>query len=158
MAVARWSSTLMVPHRHKPQQCLNISKLMYTCLQTSLTSSPTPNAIASIVQSFIETVGVPTVMRWRRAAMNNNWLLTQSGNLPGPSNNNLPTVPNPVTPSSSYYIFPGRLHGSLQTASQLPPSGSHTSSLHSQLRGLQGSQTQSQRMRQTEMGMEIGIL
>lgn len=101
------------------------------------------DAIASIVQSFIETVGVPTVMRWRRAAMNNNWSLTQSGNLPAPSTNNLPTVPNPVTPSLSYYIFPGRPHGSLQTTSQPPPSGSHTSSLHTQPGGLQGSQAPS---------------
>ena len=34
--------------------------------------------IANIVQSFIETIGVPTVMRWRRAASNNNWSLTQT--------------------------------------------------------------------------------
>lgn len=70
-------------------------------------------AIAQIVQSFIETIGVPTVMRWRRAASNNNWSLTQSGGVPVPSTHNLPLVPNPTMPTSSYYIFPGRPYGSL---------------------------------------------
>lgn len=84
------------------------------------------STIASIVQSFIETLGVPTVMHWQQAAVNNNWSLTQTGNLPVPSINDLPVIPNPTTPSSLYYIFPGRPYGSLQMVSQLNNS-SHSS-------------------------------
>src|ERR1700683_1024869 len=76
--------------------------------------------IANIVQSFIEAIGVPTVMRWRRAASNNNWSLTQlpSGGLPVPSAPNLPLIPHPTLPMSSYYIFPSRPYGSLHVDGQ----------------------------------------
>jgi len=83
--------------------------------------------IANIVQSFIEAIGVPTVMRWRRAASNNNWSLTQppSGGLPAPSAPNLPLIPHATLPTSSYYIFPGRPYGSLHVDGQ--PSSPDTS-------------------------------
>jgi hypothetical protein len=76
--------------------------------------------IANIVQSFIETLGVPTVLRWRRAATNNNWSLTQPGGRPVPSASNLPLIPDPVTPSSSYYVFPGRPYGPVPNVHQPP--------------------------------------
>jgi hypothetical protein len=86
--------------------------------------------IANIVQTFIESIGVPTVMRWRRAASNNNWSLTQtqSGGLPAPSPLNLPLIPNPTTPTSSYYIFPGHPYRSLQLNKPSSPSDLRSSS------------------------------
>jgi hypothetical protein len=85
--------------------------------------------IARIVQSFIEAVGVPTVMRWRRAAVSNGWSLsqTQSGIYSTPAMTHLPLIPEPVRPTSSYYVFPGRPYGSLQSTTQHSSSDTHPS-------------------------------
>jgi hypothetical protein len=77
-------------------------------------------SITNIIQSYIEAIGVPTVMRWRHAASNNNWSLMQPplGGLPAPSAPNLPLIPHPTLPTSSYYIFPGHPYGSLHVYGQ----------------------------------------
>lgn len=75
-------------------------------------------SVARAVQTFIEGVGVPTVMRWRRAAEHNGWSLTQKGHDVTPSPQVLPLIPPPISNTSSYYVFPGRPYGSL---SQSPP-------------------------------------
>lgn len=41
------------------------------------------------------------------------------GNLPAPSTNNLPLIPDPTKPTSSYYVFPSRPYGSLRSTAQL---------------------------------------
>lgn len=87
-------------------------------LLSEFTDSHKP--IAQIVQTFIEAIGVPTVMRWRNAAQNNSWSLTQTGPLHTPNTEHLAIIPAPVTPMSSYYIFPGRPYGSLSTISRSP--------------------------------------
>jgi hypothetical protein len=72
--------------------------------------------IARIVQSFIENVGVPTVIRWRHAVTALGWKLkNQSKTTPTPSQ--LPLIPDPTLPTSAHYIFPGRPYGSFPTVS-----------------------------------------
>jgi hypothetical protein len=83
--------------------------------------------IAHIVQSFIEAVGVPTVIRWRRAAALNGWSLSQTGNFPIPSLSHLPLIPEPTKPTSSYYVFPGRPYGSFQPTTQHSSENPHAS-------------------------------
>jgi hypothetical protein len=70
------------------------------------------HAIAMIVQTFIESIGVPVVTRWTRAAHNRGWPLNQRGPIMSPSSHFPQLVPNPVTPSSAHYIFCGRPYGS----------------------------------------------
>ncbi|KAJ7790277.1 hypothetical protein B0H14DRAFT_2626171 [Mycena olivaceomarginata] len=79
-------------------------------------------AIATIVQLFIEHVGVPTVEAWTRRALARNWPLTQPGSngLHVPVNPaTLPLIPNPA-PSSAYYVFRGRAAGYVPTG-PFPP-------------------------------------
>ncbi|KAJ7804428.1 hypothetical protein B0H14DRAFT_3774439, partial [Mycena olivaceomarginata] len=74
-------------------------------------------AIATIVQLFIEHVGVPTVEAWTRRALARNWPLTQPGStgLHVPVNPaTLPLIPNPA-PRSAYYVFRGRAAGYVPT-------------------------------------------
>lgn len=66
--------------------------------------------IATIVQLFLEHVGVPTVASWTHRARACNWSLTQSGNIPAPSGGFLPLIPNP-SPHTSHYVFRGHLAG-----------------------------------------------
>jgi hypothetical protein len=97
--------------------------------------------IAQIVQSFIEVVGVPTVIRWRRAAVSTGWSLSQqqSGTYSTPSNVHLPLIPAPIQPTSSYYIFPGRPSGSLQSVSEPSSPDTHFSVLSGTHENSQGS-------------------
>lgn len=88
-------------------------------------------SIARIVQTFIEVAGVPTVMRWRSAAQNSGWSLTQVGLPATPNSTTLPTIPPPITPMSSYYVFPGRPYGSLQPSTSLVHHPSPSPSVHS---------------------------
>jgi hypothetical protein len=86
-------------------------------------------AIATIVQLFIEHVGVPTVESWTRRALARNWPLTQPGSngLHVPVNPaTLPLIPNPA-PRSSYYLFRGHAAGYVPTAPDDPPSSSQAS-------------------------------
>ncbi|KAJ6573765.1 hypothetical protein DFH09DRAFT_1311849 [Mycena vulgaris] len=73
----------------------------------------THQALAGIVQSFIEHVGIPTAADWRRRAAYI-WSMTQVGHLP---TIRLPTalIPAPTGALSAYYIFPGRPESSLTT-------------------------------------------
>jgi hypothetical protein len=73
----------------------------------------THSTIASIVQTFIESVGIPTVNRWATAARNLGWSLTQRGPVITPSTYYPQLVPSPVSPTSAHYIFRGRPYGSL---------------------------------------------
>ena len=72
-------------------------------------------SIAHIVQSFIENIGVPTVMRWRRAVTSLGWKLRdQSESTRTPLH--LPLIPDATFPSSAHYVFTGRPYGSFETA------------------------------------------
>jgi hypothetical protein len=78
--------------------------------------------IATIVQLFIEHVGIPTVSRWKESATKLGWPLSQEGPRFYSSRATLPLIPPPTSPSSSYYIFPGRVAGSLSMTE--PPASS----------------------------------
>ncbi|KAJ7473508.1 hypothetical protein FB451DRAFT_1249411, partial [Mycena latifolia] len=94
----------------------------HICIPPSfLTENPASHAaIASIVQSFIEDVGIPTAAAWTRKAHARGWSLTQQpGNLPVLVPDHLmPLIPTPA-PRSSYYIFPGCV--AAPVAGALPP-------------------------------------
>ncbi|KAK7016038.1 hypothetical protein R3P38DRAFT_2543191 [Favolaschia claudopus] len=83
--------------------------------------------IAKIVQSFIESVGVPTIQQWRQDALTRNWPMTQTGT--GSSRNPASPViiPTPA-PNSAHYKFLGRPPGVLDTllAAPAPAPGSAT--------------------------------
>ena len=73
-------------------------------------------AIAQIVQSFIEVVGIPTIHHWTCAAKNHGWLLCQAGHVHtqlAPST--CPLVPSPL-PGTSHYYFYGHPYGSLSNS------------------------------------------
>ncbi|KAJ7500263.1 hypothetical protein B0H11DRAFT_2225809 [Mycena galericulata] len=68
--------------------------------------------IAQIVQTFIESVGVPTVLNWTANALLRNWPLTQGGRPPAP--NDIPPntlIPTPKYAGSAHYVFHGRHAG-----------------------------------------------
>src|ERR1700675_2390084 len=67
-------------------------------------------SIARIVQTFIEDFGIPTIARWKKAAIALGWKLGQSGALPIINPSELPLVP---TSATSSYIFSGRPFSSL---------------------------------------------
>ncbi|KAJ7783594.1 hypothetical protein DFH07DRAFT_948615 [Mycena maculata] len=70
------------------------------------------HAIAQIAQSFIESIGVPTVRQWTANAAHANWHLNQTDDAPAPnevSDNTL--VPAPVHRHAAHYIFRGRHAG-----------------------------------------------
>ncbi|KAJ7291870.1 hypothetical protein C8J57DRAFT_1212290 [Mycena rebaudengoi] len=81
-------------------------------------------AIAHIVQTFIEHVGLPTVNRWTRGARALNWSLTQSGVAATPHQPSARLVPAPRA-GTSHYIFHGR---PWQNLDPLPTSRPATSS------------------------------
>jgi hypothetical protein len=68
--------------------------------------------IARIVQTFLESVGVPTVQKWRANANARGWPLTQPG--PGAHVNAPSTtlIPQPA-PNSAHYKFLGRPVGAI---------------------------------------------
>jgi hypothetical protein len=64
--------------------------------------------IASIVQMFIESVGIPTINRWTAAAKNHlNFPLTMSGNSRAPVKSYTSFIPPPVKAGQAHYIFQG---------------------------------------------------
>ena len=69
--------------------------------------------IAKLVQSLIETISIHTVSRWRQAAIGLDWSLTQAGHWSLPGTADLLLIPDPVSSTSSHYIFLGRPYGSL---------------------------------------------
>jgi hypothetical protein len=64
--------------------------------------------IANIVQSYIESVGVPTVIKWKADASRHGWPLTWSGPAPQPNKPSDALIPAPQYSGSSHYIFRGR--------------------------------------------------
>lgn len=69
--------------------------------------------IATIVQNFIEEIGVPTVNWYTAAGRKFGWAFTQNRGYAIPSSPNLPLIPPPAKPSSAHYVFRGRPYGSL---------------------------------------------
>lgn len=64
-------------------------------------------AIAHIVQTFIEHVGIPTVARWKRAAHTRGWSLSQSGHATAAHPPAAQLIPVPSS-GTTHYIFWGR--------------------------------------------------
>ena len=83
--------------------------------------------IAAIVQAVIETIGIPTVKRWREAALGMGWSLSQKGHVSTPSEHFPYLIPPPVNPGSASYIFRGRKYGSLPLLIPSPEDSSTTS-------------------------------
>jgi hypothetical protein len=89
-------------------------------------------AITTIIQLFIEHVGVPMVQAWTCRTLACNWPLTQPGSngLHVPVNPvTLPLIPDPA-PWSAYYLFRGCAAGYVPiapVASPGPPSSSQNS-------------------------------
>ncbi|KAJ7692022.1 hypothetical protein B0H14DRAFT_3531663 [Mycena olivaceomarginata] len=78
-----------------------------------LANHPTSHpAIARIAQTFIESVGVPTVRDWYNNARRLGWPLTQSGFGPTPNANSPELIPS-SRPGTSHYRFFGRPVGAL---------------------------------------------
>ncbi|KAJ6544874.1 hypothetical protein DFH09DRAFT_1321730 [Mycena vulgaris] len=75
-------------------------------------------SIARIAQLFIESVGVPTVQKWRNNANRRGWPLTQPGPVPMPNTNSPILIPQPDH-GTTHYKFKGRPIGGLDTI--LPP-------------------------------------
>ncbi|KAJ7088985.1 hypothetical protein C8R44DRAFT_892605 [Mycena epipterygia] len=69
--------------------------------------------IAKIVQTFIESVGIPTVQQWRDKANRRGWSLTQSGPGAHPNAASSVLIPAPSPPNSAHYKFNGRPFGIL---------------------------------------------
>ncbi|KAF8874790.1 hypothetical protein BD779DRAFT_1678569 [Infundibulicybe gibba] len=70
------------------------------------------NSICDIIQIFTEKIGVPTTMRWTRAARNLGWSLTQKGYPYALSTSSIQaTIPAPFPSYSSHYTFHGRPYG-----------------------------------------------
>ncbi|KAJ7801384.1 hypothetical protein B0H14DRAFT_3489634 [Mycena olivaceomarginata] len=65
--------------------------------------------IATIIQMFIEHVGVPTVASWTRRARAR-WSLSQRGSVPVPSAAHLPLIQGPLL-HTTHYVFCGRVAG-----------------------------------------------
>ncbi|KAJ7257421.1 hypothetical protein C8J57DRAFT_1235139 [Mycena rebaudengoi] len=62
-------------------------------------------AIARIAQLFIESVGVPTVERWRRNANLRGWSLSQTGPVPRENSPGSILIPDPQPHSASYTVL-----------------------------------------------------
>jgi hypothetical protein len=70
--------------------------------------------IASMVQTFIEEIGIPTVNRYMAAGRKFGWSFTQNPSLHAiPSSQNLALIPPPAKTGSAHYIFCGRPFGSI---------------------------------------------
>ncbi|KAJ7016787.1 hypothetical protein C8F04DRAFT_1280624 [Mycena alexandri] len=86
-------------------------------------------AIANIAQTFIESVGVPTVRAWVQDATATGWRLTQPG---GPvQRNHVPDhvlIPLPQQTGSSHYIFRGRPFGAVPSSTTAPAATTPASS------------------------------
>jgi hypothetical protein len=61
--------------------------------------------ISSIIQSFIENLGILTIKRWKRAGCKHRWPLDQPSHVYEPAFVTHAPVPPPTSPSSSHYIF-----------------------------------------------------
>jgi hypothetical protein len=68
-------------------------------------------AIAEIVQTFIETIGIPTIQHWTRAGKKHGWSLSQSGHR-NQGFTTCPLIPTPVS-GTLHYQFYGCPYGSL---------------------------------------------
>ena len=80
--------------------------------------------IASMVQTFIEEIGIPTVNRYMVAGHKFGWNFTQNMSTHAlPSSHNLPLIPPPEKPSSAHYVFRGRPYGSIPLLCLPPESG-----------------------------------
>ncbi|KAJ7259984.1 hypothetical protein B0H12DRAFT_1069881 [Mycena haematopus] len=77
-------------------------------------------AIARIVQTFIEAIGVPTVQQWRTNALLRGWSLTQQGLGASPNATTSDLIPTPA-PSSAHYKFLGRPVGALEALLSTAP-------------------------------------
>ncbi|KAJ7475555.1 hypothetical protein B0H11DRAFT_1917728 [Mycena galericulata] len=77
--------------------------------------------IAQMVQTFFESVGVPTVLNWTANAQLRHWPLTQHGPIPEP-NKIAPDIliPNPQYAGSAHYVFRGRPSGFVFPATGSP--------------------------------------
>ncbi|KAJ6602309.1 hypothetical protein B0H10DRAFT_2230194 [Mycena sp. CBHHK59/15] len=71
--------------------------------------------ITHIAQTFIESVGVPTINQWVRHARAHGWSLTQTGPRPQPNRTPRTLVPAPDSRDSSHYKFLGRPVGALDS-------------------------------------------
>ncbi|KAJ6607594.1 hypothetical protein B0H10DRAFT_1956129 [Mycena sp. CBHHK59/15] len=69
--------------------------------------------IAQIAQTFIESVGVPTVNKWFSNARARGWPLSQSGPHPRPNPTSSTLIPAPNGADSAHYKFLGRPIGAL---------------------------------------------
>ncbi|KAJ6617184.1 hypothetical protein B0H10DRAFT_2034436 [Mycena sp. CBHHK59/15] len=69
--------------------------------------------IAQIAQTFIESVGVPTVNKWFSNARARGWPLTQSGNGARRNPTSTTLIPEPNGGDSAHYKFLGRPVGAL---------------------------------------------
>ena len=77
------------------------------------------SAIAQIVQTFIEAVGVPTVQCWTRAGKKRGWSLSQPGHVyRTPESIPHALVPSPL-PGTSHYQFTGRPYGTFPIPSRV---------------------------------------
>ncbi|KAJ6463584.1 hypothetical protein DFH09DRAFT_1347255 [Mycena vulgaris] len=76
--------------------------------------------IADIVQSYIQSVGVPTVVKWVADARARGWYLTQTGPRPHPNQLSTLVIPPPENTSSAHYIFRGRPAGIASPAASDP--------------------------------------
>jgi hypothetical protein len=70
-------------------------------------------SIATIVQTFLEDIGVPTVEQWAASAHAKGWSLSSSGAVVTPSTTYPYLIPPPTAPASAHYVFRGRPYGSL---------------------------------------------
>jgi hypothetical protein len=85
--------------------------------------------ITSILQLFLEAVGIPTVMQWKENARACNWFLTQQGSSRVTWNPLTRTLVPTPTNGSAHYKFLGRQLGELETIlSQVPPAASTSAS------------------------------
>ncbi|KAJ7239843.1 hypothetical protein C8J57DRAFT_1527888 [Mycena rebaudengoi] len=71
--------------------------------------------IARIAQIFIESVGVPTVQRWRSCATEHGWSLSQTGPGARPNPTSATLIPQPQAQGAAHYKFFGRPNGVLDT-------------------------------------------
>ncbi|KAJ7726206.1 hypothetical protein B0H16DRAFT_1894840 [Mycena metata] len=92
------------------------------------------NAIANIAQTFIESVGVPTVRAWAEDARLLGWRLTQGHGIVTPNHVDVnELIPTPQQNGSSHYVFRGRpqtgassVTADSDSTTQLPPSPGST--------------------------------
>jgi hypothetical protein len=101
----------MVPNTPSQPQFLRCSAYLPPSFLADNPASHGP--IAKIVQSFIESVGIPTVQQWRNNATHRGWSLTQSGPGARPNPTSSVLVPAPSRPDSAHYKFNGRPFGVL---------------------------------------------